>query len=97
LPFLNGRVLQALKCWEERHGRGEKRYKTPHFTDIYFDSIYCTGANTAISITGLPEMPINKIYFKNLIIIADKGFEATDAADLYLNNVKSIAEKKTSF
>jgi DNA sulfur modification protein DndE len=71
--------------------------KTPHFTDFYFDSIYCNGAKTAISITGLPERPVNDIYFKNMIITADKGFEATDAADLHLNNVKIISSKEPLF
>lgn len=73
------------------------RDKTPHFTNFYFDSIYCKGARTAISITGLPEMPVNDIYFKNIIISAEKGFEATDAADLYLDNVKIISSKDPLF
>jgi len=64
--------------------------KTPNFTEFYFDSIYCNGAQTAISLTGLPEMPVNKIYFKNLVISSDKGFQATDAADIYLDKVKII-------
>jgi polygalacturonase len=67
--------------------------KTPYFTDFYFDSIYCNSAETAISITGLPEMPVSKIYFKNMIISSDKGFEATDAADIYLDKVKIITQK----
>lgn len=68
--------------------------KTPHFTNFYFDSIYCNGAKTAISITGLPGMPVDKIYFRNMIISADKGFEATDAADVILDNVKIISSQK---
>lgn len=68
--------------------------KTPHFTNFYFDSIYCNGAKTAISITGLPEMPVNDIFFKNMIISADKGFEAKDAGELYLDNVKIISSKE---
>jgi DNA sulfur modification protein DndE len=71
--------------------------KTPHFTHFYFDSIYCNGARTAVSITGLPEMPVNDIHFKNMIISADKGFEAMDAADLLLNNVKIITSKRPLF
>jgi len=73
------------------------RAKTPHFTDFYFDSIYCQGAETAISITGLPEMPVDSIHFKNVTISADKGFEATDAADLYLDNTKIIPSRKPIF
>ena len=66
------------------------RDKTPHFTDFYFDSIYCKGAETAISITGLPEMPVDSIYFKNMIITADKGLETTDAKDLFYENVRLL-------
>lgn len=69
------------------------RDKTPRFTDFYFDSIYCNGAETAISITGLPEMPISKIYFNNIVISSDKGFEATNAADIYMDKVKIISQK----
>ena len=71
--------------------------KTPNFTDFYFDSIYCNGAQTAISITGLSEMPVSKIYFKNMIISSNKGFEALDASDIYLDKVKIISEKDPVF
>jgi len=67
--------------------------KTPNFTEFYLDSIYCNGAQTAISITGLPETPVSKIYFKNMIISAKKGFEATDASDIYVDKVKIISQK----
>jgi hypothetical protein len=70
--------------------------KTPNFTDFYFDSIYCNGAQTAISITGLSEM-VSKIYFKNIIISCNKGFEALDASDIYLDKVKIISEKDPVF
>lgn len=68
----------------------EIRDKTPNFTDFYFDSIYCNGAKDAIAITGLPEMPVSKIHFSNMILSSERGFTATDAADLSLNNVKII-------
>ncbi|KAA9038041.1 glycoside hydrolase family 28 protein [Ginsengibacter hankyongi] len=71
--------------------------KTPNFTDFYFDNIYCNGAKDAVSITGLPEMPVSNIHFKNMIISAGKGFIATDAADLELNNVKIISQKDPVF
>ncbi len=71
--------------------------KTPYFTNFYFDSIYCNGAKTAIAITGLPEMPVDKIHFKNMVISADKGFEATDASEINLDNVKIIASEKPLF
>ncbi|MDQ6904828.1 MAG: glycoside hydrolase family 28 protein [Bacteroidota bacterium] len=70
------------------------RDKTPFFKDFYFDNIYCNGAKNAVSITGLPEMPVSSLHFKNMVISADHGFDATDAADLDLTNVKIIAPKE---
>jgi DNA sulfur modification protein DndE len=66
------------------------RDKTPIFKDFYISNIYCRGANTAISITGLPEMPVQKIYFENMTISANKGYEAKDAKDISFKNVKFI-------
>ncbi|HEY5406254.1 MAG TPA: glycoside hydrolase family 28 protein [Ginsengibacter sp.] len=68
------------------------RDKTPDFTNFYFDHIYCGGAKDAVSITGLPEMPVSKIYFKDVVISSEHGFTATDATDLDLNNVKIITQ-----
>jgi polygalacturonase len=67
--------------------------KIPEFTDFYFDHIYCNGAKDAVTITGLPEMPVSKIHFDNIVISSDKGFTATDASELKLNNVKIIPRK----
>ncbi|MGG9971511.1 glycoside hydrolase family 28 protein [Ferruginibacter sp. SUN002] len=66
------------------------RDKTPVFSDFHMSNIFCNGAESAVSITGLPEMPIRKLFFDNVTISAKKGFEATDAADLSLKNVKLI-------
>jgi DNA sulfur modification protein DndE len=67
------------------------RDKTPRFSDFYFDSVYCNGASRAISITGLPEMPVSRIHFKNMILSADRGMAARDASDLYFEKVKILS------
>lgn len=64
------------------------RDKTPDFRDFHISNVYCNGAKASISITGLPEMPVHKIYFDNITISSQKGFIATDAADLDLKKVK---------
>lgn len=66
------------------------RDKTPMFQDFHMSNIYCNGAETAVSITGLPEMPISKLFFDNITISAKNGFEATDATALNLKAVKLI-------
>ncbi|MGF7232319.1 glycoside hydrolase family 28 protein [Arachidicoccus sp.] len=60
---------------------------TPRFQDFYLNNIYCVGASTAISLTGLPEMPVNHLYFSNINITAKKGYEAVDAKDISFKNV----------
>jgi len=68
--------------------------KTPDFTDFHLTDIYCNGAKTAVSITGLPEMPVHRLFFNNVTISSENGFVATDAADIDLKNVKIISAKK---
>jgi hypothetical protein len=69
--------------------------KIPEFTRFHFSDIQCEGAGKAISVTGLPEMPAHHLYFTNLDIKADKGFECTDASDLLLKRVQIKCSGKT--
>jgi polygalacturonase len=62
--------------------------KIPEFRDFLISDIYCVGAKTAISMTGLPQHPIHGITIRNAIITADKGFHATQATDILLKNVQ---------
>ena len=68
--------------------------KVPQFEDFYISDVYCRGAKTAISITGLPQMPVQKIHFENLVISADKGYESKDAKDINFKNVRLILPDK---
>ena len=67
--------------------------KIPEFTKFYISNIKCDGAKIAISITGLPQMPAHDLFFNNVEISAEKGFEATDASDIELKKVKLITKK----
>ena len=69
--------------------------KIPEFTRFYISDIQCDGAGQAISVTGLPQMPAHHIYFTNLDIRSDKGFECTDASDLVLKQVTIKCVGKT--
>jgi DNA sulfur modification protein DndE len=64
--------------------------KTPEFRDFHISRIYCSGAQTAISITGLPQMPIRDIHFDTVEISAEKGLVATQARGIDLHAVKLI-------
>lgn len=61
--------------------------KVPHFTKFYISNVNCEGAQTAISITGLPDMPVDSIYMENVNITAKKGFVSADAKDIFMNKV----------
>ncbi len=70
------------------------RDKIPEFTDFHISNVYCNGAKKAISITGLADMPVHNIYFDHLVISADAGLVAKDAATLDLKNVQLTGMKK---
>ena len=61
--------------------------KTPEFRDFHITRIDCRGAATAISVTGLPQMPVNNIYFDSVSIRAVKGLLATQARNIDLQHV----------
>jgi hypothetical protein len=64
--------------------------KVPQFEDFFISDVFCRGAKTAISITGLPQMPVHKIHFDNVVISAGKGYVSKDAKDVDFKNVKLI-------
>jgi polygalacturonase len=64
--------------------------KTPEFRDFHISHITCNGARTAISITGLPQMPVSKISFDSMEIHSIKGLIATQAKEIDLHDVKLI-------
>jgi hypothetical protein len=64
--------------------------KTPEFRDFHISHITCDGARTAISITGLPQMPVSKISFDSMEIHSNKGLIATQAKEIDLHDVKLI-------
>jgi polygalacturonase len=68
--------------------------KTPEFRDFHISRIDCEGAATAISITGLPQMPVSNISFDTIAIRAKKGLVATEAKNIDLHDVRlDVSEK----
>jgi len=72
------------------------REKTPEFRDFHISRVYCNGAKTAIAITGLPQMPVSRIFFDNMVISSVKGLVATQAKEIDLHQVKLITGKGPS-
>ncbi len=62
--------------------------ETPQFRDIHIENVICRGAQKAIVLEGLPEMPIRDIYLKNVSITAQTGVFLTDADGIHFQNVR---------
>jgi polygalacturonase len=71
------------------------RDKTPVFRNFYICNVACLNAKTAIVITGLPEMPVSKIFFNNITITAKEGYMNTNATDIDFKKVKIILPTET--
>jgi polygalacturonase len=60
---------------------------TPQFRDIHIQNIVCRGADGAMVLQGLPEMPLHDITLDNVSITSRRGVSVTDADGIRFNNV----------
>lgn len=60
---------------------------TPQFRNVVIKNIVCEGANRAIWLQGLPEMPIQGISFEQVRIRAEHGMVCIDANQIKLKDV----------
>ncbi len=67
---------------------------TPIFRNMVFDNIICNGAETAVFIRGLSEMPVQGITISNSTIAAEKGVELTDATHIKFDNVRFVVKNQ---
>jgi polygalacturonase len=67
--------------------------ETPQFRDIRIENVVCHGANNAIMLQGLPEMPLRDFRLKNVFITSQQGVSVTDAENVVFENVR--VENKT--
>lgn len=77
----------------ERDERPVVNEGTPIFRNMKFENIVCNGAKKGIFIRGLPEMTVQNITMKNLVLQTDKGVELTDASGIHLEKVQLIAKE----
>ena len=63
---------------------------TPQVQDIFLKNIVCSGAQRAVQIEGLPEMPIRGIELDNVQISARTGVVCVDAERITLTNLQII-------
>ena len=62
--------------------------QTPQFRDLHIENVICRGAQSAIVLQGLPEMPLRDITLKNVSITSQKGVSVTDAQNITFENVR---------
>ena len=67
--------------------------ETPQFRDIYIENVICRGAQTAVLLQGLPEMPIRGIHLRNVSITAQTGMAWMDADNITCKNVEILNGK----
>jgi polygalacturonase len=78
---------------DDAGGDGETNFppvseETPQFRDIHIENVICRGANRAVFLEGLPEMPIRGISLKNVSISSEEGVLVNDADDISFENVR---------
>jgi polygalacturonase len=61
--------------------------KTPVFKNIRMENILCRGAQKAIVMAGLAEMPLAGIVFKNCYLTAERGAFLANSTNIILENV----------
>jgi DNA sulfur modification protein DndE len=64
--------------------------KLPVFRDFHFNNIYCAGAQTAVSLIGLPESAISRMFLKDVTISAEAGCIASHAEQLRFEDVRIL-------
>jgi len=66
--------------------------ETPEFRNIHISNVSCQGANRAIQILGLPEMPVSDLTVENAVFSSDRGINCLFASGLTLNNVRVVTD-----
>lgn len=75
----------------------EVNERTPRFRDFHISHVFCNNAKIAISITGLPEMPVSAIHFSDMTISAKEPVIATEASDIDMEDVNIYSPLPTLF
>ena len=66
---------------------------TPEFRDFHFSDILCAGADQAVFVNGLPEMPVKNLAVSDSRFTAKKGVECHYSENVTFDNVIVNGEK----
>ena len=64
--------------------------ETPVFRNIDIQNVVCSGAGRAMEFNGLPEMPIQGVNLKNIVIKAKKDASFTNVENVRKDNVRIV-------
>jgi len=67
--------------------------QTPAFKNMYFKNIYVDGAKQALKIMGIPEMPVDNLQFKNMVVRSEAGIQINYGTNIQFDNVNLQLEK----
>jgi polygalacturonase len=67
--------------------------ETPQFKNIFFSDVICRGAEQAIELLGLPEMPLDNIELKNVSISSRRGISLAYAERMNFSNVEILPKE----
>lgn len=71
--------------------------ETPQFKNITIKNVELKGARQAVYVRGLPEMNVENMIFKNMVMEANEGFALTDVDGISIENVKLTTNSETGF
>jgi polygalacturonase len=66
---------------------------TPRFRNIFISEVVCRGAEQAVDMQGLPEMPLQNIELKNVSISARLGISCANADQVKLIKVEIVQQQ----
>jgi polygalacturonase len=67
--------------------------ETPQFKDIFISEVVCRGAEEAIELLGLPEMPLRGIELSNVSISSRRGLNCAYADGVKLRQVEILSQQ----
>ena len=65
---------------------------TPQFRNFNISKVVCNGAAKGIFVRGLPEMNVQNIQLKDMVIEAKEGLDMTEGTSITLSNIQLITE-----
>jgi DNA sulfur modification protein DndE len=66
--------------------------ETPIFQNFYISNVICNGAKSAVSLNGLPEMPLKNIHITDTYITSNKGIFCTNSDSIYIINSNFVSK-----